>query len=232
MAELVREEPPRGTRTAGTGATSPGTLRRTRAVSKSAIERAISLREVPLREKTLWRMLYETAARANEILSLNMEDLDLDTRRAPIRETGGNTAWIHWGSGTAHLLPRLLRGRDTGPVFLSERRPGPARPASCRGPVPGHRSGTPRLRPCPRAVHPSHRLGAAPTTPLRRHPPRRSRRTAATHHGQNPAPQPTHHYALHQTRRRDRRRSHRTAGTTTPTRVTCVVPTRRLLRTS
>ncbi len=43
------------------------------------------------------------------------------------RQKGGDTAWIHWGSGTAHLLPRLLHGRDTGPVFLSERRPGPTR---------------------------------------------------------------------------------------------------------
>ncbi len=103
----------------------------TRAVSKSAIEPALSRRELPLREKTLWRMLCETAARANEVLALNIEDLDLDARRAPIREKGGNTAWVHWGSGTAHLLPRLLRGRDTGPVFLSERRPGPTgRPAA------------------------------------------------------------------------------------------------------
>jgi len=31
------------------------------------------------------------------------------------------------GSGTAQLLPRLLRGRDSGPVFLSERRPASAR---------------------------------------------------------------------------------------------------------
>jgi integrase len=99
----------------------------TRALSRSAIERALSRRDLPLREKALWRMLYETAARANEVLSLNIEDLDLDARRAPSRSKGGDTEWIHWGSGTAHLLPRLLRGRDTGPVFLSERRPGPAR---------------------------------------------------------------------------------------------------------
>jgi integrase len=99
----------------------------TRAVSRSAIDRALSRRDVPLREKTLWRLLYESAARANEILALNIEDLDLDGRRAPIRSKGGDTEWIHWGSGTAHLLPRLIRGRDAGPVFLSERRPGPTR---------------------------------------------------------------------------------------------------------
>ena len=86
---------------------------------------------MPLREKTLWRMLYETAARASEVLALNIDDLDLDARRAPIRSKGGDTEWICWGSGTAHLLPRLIRGRQAGPVFLSERRPGPAcRPAA------------------------------------------------------------------------------------------------------
>jgi integrase len=91
----------------------------------------LSRRDVPLREKTLWRMLYETAARASEVLALNIEDLDLDVRRAPVRSKGGDTEWICWGSGTAHLLPRLIRGRQAGPVFLSERRPGPAcRPAA------------------------------------------------------------------------------------------------------
>lgn len=35
-----------------------------------------------LREKTLWRMLYETTARAEEILGVNIEELDLARRRA------------------------------------------------------------------------------------------------------------------------------------------------------
>ena len=102
-------------------------LNATRAIPRPAIDRALTRRDVPLREKTLWRMLYETAARASEVLGLNIEDLDLDARRAPIRSKGGDTEWICWGSGTAHLLPRLIRGRQAGPVFLSERRPGPAR---------------------------------------------------------------------------------------------------------
>ena len=102
-------------------------LNATRAVPRPAIDRALTRRDIPLREKTLWRMLYETAARASEVLALNIEDLDLDARRAPIRSKGGDTEWICWGSGTAHLLPRLIRGRQAGPVFLSERRPGPAR---------------------------------------------------------------------------------------------------------
>ena len=62
----------------------------------------------------------------------NVEDLDLAARRAAIRSKGGATQWVYWGSGTAHLLPRLLRlpdgtSRTSGPVFLSHRRPGPAR---------------------------------------------------------------------------------------------------------
>jgi integrase len=72
-------------------------------------------------------MLFETAARASEVLALNVEDLDLDACRAPVRFKGGNAERTYWGSGTAHLLPRLLRGLDNWPVFLSERRPAPAR---------------------------------------------------------------------------------------------------------
>lgn len=104
----------------------------TRAISRTTLERALSRRELPLREKTLWRMLFETAARASEILALNIDDLDLDARRAPIRSKGGDTEWIYWSSGTAHLIPRLLRGREAGPVFLSERRPPPARRPNAR----------------------------------------------------------------------------------------------------
>jgi integrase len=57
----------------------------TRALPRARIERLLSRRDIPLREKTLWRMLYETAARASEILALNVEDLDLEQRRTPVR---------------------------------------------------------------------------------------------------------------------------------------------------
>ncbi len=104
----------------------------TKDLPKAAIERQLSRRDVPLREKTLWRMLYETAARASEILALNVEQLDLENRRAPIRSKGGETEWVYWGTGTAHLLPRLLRlpdgsTRTRGPLFLASRKPVPAR---------------------------------------------------------------------------------------------------------
>lgn len=75
-----------------------------------------------LRERVLWRLLYETAARAEEILSLNVEDLDTEFRRARIISKGGATDYAHWATGTARLLPRLLQGRTSGPVFLADRR--------------------------------------------------------------------------------------------------------------
>ncbi|MFI6180182.1 tyrosine-type recombinase/integrase [Nonomuraea sp. NPDC051191] len=42
-----------------------------------------------LRERVLWRLLYDTAARAEEILTLNIEDLDLEFRRARVISKGG-----------------------------------------------------------------------------------------------------------------------------------------------
>lgn len=101
----------------------------TRAVTVPVIERICTRRDIPLRERLLWRMLYETASRASAVLDLNIEDCDFENRRAAVTVKGGDTAWIVWGRGTALLLPRYLRGRETGPLFCSERRPGGQRRA-------------------------------------------------------------------------------------------------------
>jgi integrase len=112
----------------------------TPAHSKMAIDRLIAHREVHLREKTLFRMLYETAARAEELLGVNIEDLDLSGRRCQVKAKGAAKArrrgtaredfvleTIYWDAGTARLLPRLLKGRTRGPVFTTHRRPGPGK---------------------------------------------------------------------------------------------------------
>ncbi|MGP4103222.1 hypothetical protein [Nonomuraea sp. KM90] len=70
----------------------------------------------------LWRLLYETAARAEKILTLNIEDLDPEFRRARVTSKGGAIEYVHWATPTARLLPRLLAGRTSGPVFLADRR--------------------------------------------------------------------------------------------------------------
>ncbi|WP_067860926.1 tyrosine-type recombinase/integrase [Nocardia shimofusensis] len=109
--------------------------------SRTAIDRLIARREIHLREKTLWRMLYETCARAEELLQLNIEDLDLAGRCAAVKSKGAKPRTrrrgaahhehvlenVYWDAGTARLLPRLIRDRTRGPVFVTHRRPGPGK---------------------------------------------------------------------------------------------------------
>jgi hypothetical protein len=52
---------------------------------------------------------------------------DLPNKQARITAKGGDIMWITWGTDTAHLLPRLIAGRERGPLLLSEFRPGPHR---------------------------------------------------------------------------------------------------------
>ena len=95
---------------------------RARALSVADVEQLLARKDISLRERTLWRMLYETAARSAEVLALNVEDLDLPNRRARVRRKGGAMDWVIWQTGTARLLPRLLKGRKSGPVFVTERK--------------------------------------------------------------------------------------------------------------
>ncbi|SDN28006.1 sigma-70 family RNA polymerase sigma factor [Allokutzneria albata] len=88
-----------------------------------ALVRALCDREdLSLRERTLWLLLHESAAPVSAVLALDVEHLDLANRRARVGRT-----WVRWRSRTAAALPRLVAGRSRGPVFLSDRRPGPAR---------------------------------------------------------------------------------------------------------
>lgn len=95
---------------------------RSRALAGAQLDALWDRGDLPLRERTLWCLLHESAAGVKAVLALDVEDLDLDDRRA---RTG--RGWVSWRSRTAVLLPRLLADRTRGPVFLSDRRPGPAR---------------------------------------------------------------------------------------------------------
>ncbi|WP_354642028.1 sigma-70 family RNA polymerase sigma factor [Kitasatospora camelliae] len=113
---------------AGLGDPAAGLERRARsrtpapAIDPDGLAALWALPGPALRERTLWRLLYESAAPVAAVLALNVEDLDLEDRRA---RSGGR--WVDWRSGTARLLPELLAGRSRGPVFLADRRPGPGR---------------------------------------------------------------------------------------------------------
>ena len=91
----------------------------TRAIPIEDLEELWRRRAVPLREKLLWRMLYETAARASEVLALDVEDLDRARRRARIRSRGGSVDMVVWAAPTARLLGRYLADRTGGPLFLT-----------------------------------------------------------------------------------------------------------------
>jgi integrase len=77
---------------------------------------------VGLRERVLWLLLHESGASVRAVLALDVENLDLDDRRA--RGRGG---WVSWRARTAGLLPALVADRVAGPLFLTDRRPGPSR---------------------------------------------------------------------------------------------------------
>lgn len=83
--------------------------------------------DVGLREKTFRN--YESVARADTVLCLNMEDLYQQDKRGKITAKVGATEWIHWQSGTAQLLPRLTGRRTHGPLFLTNRKAPDGTPA-------------------------------------------------------------------------------------------------------
>jgi integrase len=92
----------------------------TRSMPREELDGLFTRRDVNLRDRCLWRLLYETGARANEVLNLNVEDVDLDAKRAIITSKGGDRDVLHFQTGSARLLPKVINGRTSGPLFLSE----------------------------------------------------------------------------------------------------------------
>jgi len=99
----------------------------TRTMPREELDRLFTRRDVSLRDRALWRLLYESGARANEVLNLNVEDLDLGARRAHTVRKGGDRDVLHYQTGSARLLPKVIDGRASGPLFLSARAPSPSR---------------------------------------------------------------------------------------------------------
>jgi integrase len=80
-----------------------------------------------LRDRAFWALAYATAGRANELLLLDVEHVDLANREAQIIGKGGSAERVFWDSEAARLLTRLISDRRQGPVFLSDKAPTPAR---------------------------------------------------------------------------------------------------------
>ena len=101
---------------------------RTRALSRHQIDALWDRRDIPLREKTLWLLLYESAARAGSVLAMDIEDLDLPGIRGKITAKGGTIRWMQWQSGTARLLPRLIAAAPAARCSLPTAGPPPLAP--------------------------------------------------------------------------------------------------------
>ncbi|MFJ5842472.1 hypothetical protein ACIQGO_38050 [Streptomyces shenzhenensis] len=148
-------------RSASSGARRPPD--RTKALTENQIS-ALWRLDVSLREKAFWKMLYESAARADDVLCPNVEGLYPQDKRGRITAKGGATEWIHWYSGTAQLLPRLIPRRTRGPMFLTDRKTPAGTPTLTPLPVDGAEPGTSAVRarkPLPSAVTSRPELVAA-----------------------------------------------------------------------
>lgn len=95
----------------------------TKVIPLHELERLWSSPGIPIRERALWRLLYDSAGRAEDALGLNVPDLDLVNRRAQARTSSGHWRPLHFQTGAARLLAELIAGRCEGPVFMAYRRP-------------------------------------------------------------------------------------------------------------
>ena len=95
---------------------------RDRAIPRDVLDALLADQRIALRERTLWRLLAESAAREAEVLGLDVQDLDMPHNRAKVVRKGGAADVIVYRSGTAMLLPRLLKRRKSGPVFVTNRK--------------------------------------------------------------------------------------------------------------
>ena len=94
---------------------------RTRALTREQVRGLLDDTRVPIRERALWALLYESAARVHEVLALNVEGIDAQNHRAKVVRKGGASDTIIWQRQGAMLLSRYLKGRKRGPLFVTER---------------------------------------------------------------------------------------------------------------
>jgi integrase len=57
---------------------------------------------------------------------LDVPELDIANRCAVVARKGGARELIAWQTGTARLLPRMLAGRASGPLLLTDRKARPS----------------------------------------------------------------------------------------------------------
>ena len=120
---------------------------RTRALSRDEVDAVLRLDVAP-REKTYWRLLHESAARADEVLTLDVGDLDPRNKRARVVVNPDLTHEAGDGASTPMLLARSRHasvrsleryarpGVDAVGAYVARRDPAARRRHPGSGPVP------------------------------------------------------------------------------------------------
>ncbi len=109
---LTGEDPTEGLRPLAAPASPPEAAR----LTGRQVRDVLTL-PAPLREQTFWHLLYESGAPIERVLAVDLPDLHLASRLARPRAH----PLLHWGDGTARLLPLLTLGRVDGPLFTTSR---------------------------------------------------------------------------------------------------------------
>jgi Phage integrase family len=112
---------------------------RSRALSRSEVGQLFAREDISIRERALWRMLYETAARSSEVLGLDVEDLDLPNRRARVRRKRRRHRLDHLADrhGAPATAPGQVREGQRGCAAAAPGRAGPCPAALKRDPAQG-----------------------------------------------------------------------------------------------
>jgi integrase len=130
---LTRAEPPK------LWTPRPVPKARDKALPQATMTGLLDPARYPLRERTLWSVLYDSSERLSAVLSLDVPQIDLERNFAKTRIKGGDTRYIAWTPYTGGLLRELIGPRTWGPVWLGEIPPWNwrERPSADKGP-PAH----------------------------------------------------------------------------------------------
>ena len=105
-------------RSSDVGSDAPGQQEaQRRVIASDQLAEWTSDPSVGLRERLLWQMLYDSAARASEILNLDIEDLDVSNRSAVVIGKGGDAQRVYWTSATARPPPQVYGGPNNRAAF-------------------------------------------------------------------------------------------------------------------
>lgn len=109
---------------------------RSRALPQATVATFFNPDRYPLRERSLWAVLYDTSERLSATLGLDIADLERGRCYASLRVKGGDTRYIAWTPHTDELLWEYIGERTYGPVWLGEVPPWNwrERPEADRGP--------------------------------------------------------------------------------------------------